>query len=79
MVFGLDLVINPAGQWMWKDVTDLHHQRIEGRIDVQTVIDVLASAAKVELAIGANTRWWSPWGEWASSPSLTNQPFAPIG
>jgi hypothetical protein len=46
--YGLDLIVDPAGGRPWKDVTDLHHQRVEGRISEHTVLDVLAEAARVE-------------------------------
>ena len=30
--FGLDLIVYPDGSREWKDVEDLHHQRVEGRV-----------------------------------------------
>ena len=61
---GLDLVVDPVGVRRWKDVTDLHHQRLEGRISESTVLDVLAAAARLELLLDQADPWWSPWNDW---------------
>lgn len=63
--YGLDLVVDTQGQRHWKDVSDLHHQRTEGRISSQTVLDVLAAAANVEAALDRNEYWWSSWSDWS--------------
>ena len=63
--YGLDLVIDPDGRRTWKDVTDLHHQRAEGRISPQTVLDVLAEAARVEALLDRGEHWWSSWADWS--------------
>lgn len=63
--YGLDLVVDPAGGRHWKDVTDLHHQRVEGRIAEHTVLDVLADAARVESSLDETEAWWSPWNDWS--------------
>lgn len=67
--YGLDLIVDPAGERQWKDVADLHHQRMEGRISEKTVIDVLAEAARVESLLDDDDRWWADWDEW--SPEAT--------
>lgn len=63
--YGLDLVVDASGQRRWKDVSDLHHQRTEGRIAPQTVLDVLAAAAHVEAALDRNEHWWLSWADWS--------------
>jgi hypothetical protein len=63
--YGLDLVVDPSGERCWKDVSDLHHQRTEGRISSQTVLDVLAAAAHVEAVLDRNEHWWSSWADWS--------------
>lgn len=67
--YGLDLIIDADETRTWKDVTDLHHQRAEGRISADTVLDVLASAAQIESEISAGALWWSRWHGW--SPRAT--------
>ncbi len=62
--YGLDLVVAPSGERRWKDVTDLHHQRVEGRISERTVVDVLAAAASAEHLLETDQRWWSRWDDW---------------
>ena len=61
---GLDLIVHPDGRREWKDVADLHRQRVTGRIDERTVGLVLAAAADVTDQLDANTHWWSPWDGW---------------
>lgn len=61
---GLDLIIDPDGLRTWKDVEDLHHQRLQGRIGPATVESVLAAAAEVSAALDAGNRWWEPWDDW---------------
>lgn len=63
--YGLDLIVHPDGRREWKDVEDLHHQRIEGRITTQVVEDVLSAAAEVVDLLDADRRWWSAWDEWS--------------
>jgi hypothetical protein len=63
--YGLDLIVDAEGHRQWKDVSDLHHQRTEGRISPQTVLDVLAEAARVEAMLDRNEHWWSPWADWS--------------
>ena len=69
------LGIRVDGTREWKDVTDLHHQRIEGRITEQTVIDVLCAAAGVEDALPDGDHWWRDWDDW----TLENVPSARAG
>jgi Protein of unknown function (DUF402) len=61
---GLDLIVYPDGTRKWKDVEDLHHERVRGRIDVDTVVRVLAAAAEVTDLLDSGTEWWRPWAEW---------------
>ena len=63
--YGLDLVVDASGQRRWKDVPDLHHQRAQGRISSQTVLDVLAEAAHVDAALDRDEHWWSAWADWS--------------
>lgn len=62
--FGLDLIVHPDGSREWKDVEDLHHQRVEGRISGETVLRVLDEAAAVVDLLNADERWWAPWDSW---------------
>ena len=62
--FGLDLIIWPDGRREWKDVEDLHHQVVEGRISPATVGEVLATAASVVELLDQDRRWWSGWDDW---------------
>lgn len=61
---GLDLIIWPDGRREWKDVEDLHHQVVEGRITPETVGTVLAAAAGLVDDLDADRRWWSDWDDW---------------
>lgn len=61
---GLDLIIESDGHRRWKDVEDLHHQRVDGRIDLETVGTVLAAAAEVSAELDKDERWWKPWDTW---------------
>lgn len=65
---GLDLIVHPDGRRVWKDVPDLHWQRVTGRIDADTVGRVLAAAAEVTALLDAGTRWWAPWDDWTPGP-----------
>jgi hypothetical protein len=61
---GLDLIIEPDGERRWKDVEDLHHQRTQGRIDLNTVGGVLAAAAEVSSLLDSDNHWWKAWEGW---------------
>ena len=61
---GLDLIIEPDGTRAWKDVDDLHWQRVEGRIDLTTVSRVLAAAAEVTGLLDSGAEWWRAWAAW---------------
>lgn len=61
---GLDLIVYPDGTRSWKDVDDLHRQRAEGRIDLNTVGRVLAAAAEVTDLLDTDSEWWWPWATW---------------
>lgn len=61
---GLDLIVHPDGRRQWKDVEDLHWQRLQGRIDLDTVTHVLSAAAEVTDLLDRDTQWWKPWGAW---------------
>lgn len=67
--YGLDLILDAEGQRQWKDVSDLHHQRTQGRISPQPVLDVLAEAAHVEAALDRNEHWWSSFTDWSPNAS----------
>ncbi|WP_309648021.1 hypothetical protein [Nocardioides sp.] len=58
-------MVDAEGQRRWKDVSDLHHQRTEGRISPQTVLDILAEAAHVEAILERHEHWWSSWTDWS--------------
>lgn len=62
---GLDLIVHPDGRREWKDVEDLHVQRMKGRITLVTVGDVLAEADRVVALLDADERWWSAFDGWA--------------
>ena len=61
---GLDLIVYPDGTRKWKDVEDLHHERVQGRFDVDTVVRILAAAAEVTDLLDSGTEWWKPWADW---------------
>lgn len=61
---GLDLVIHPDGRREWKDVEDLHHQRVEGRLTPEDVTGVLAAAAGLVDLLDEDRRWWAAWDDW---------------
>lgn len=61
---GLDLIIRPDGRREWKDVEDLHHQQTEGRIALDTVGEVLATAASLVELLDKDRRWWAGWDDW---------------
>src|SRR6478736_2209767 len=44
---GLDLIIEPAGTAVWKDVEDLHALRQSGRMNGNQLLGVLAAAHEV--------------------------------
>lgn len=70
--YGIDLILDADGRREWKDVTDLHHQRAEGRINSDTVLDVLAAAAQLEEELDAGKVWWTRWNDW--TPETKSQP-----
>jgi hypothetical protein len=74
---GLDLIVHPDGSRTWKDVQDLHWQRVEGRIDLATVARVLAAAAEVTELLDAGTAWWASWADWRPGPPGRPTPPAP--
>jgi hypothetical protein len=61
---GLDLIVHPDGRREWKDVPDLHRQRVEGRIDEATVSTVLAAASDVTDELDSGAPWWGRWDGW---------------
>ena len=61
---GLDLLIHTDGRREWKDVEDLHHQRVEGRLTPDDVTEVLAAAAGLVDLLDQDRRWWAPWDDW---------------
>lgn len=62
--YGLDLIVHPDGRREWKDVEDLHVQRVEGRTTLETVGLVLEEANRVIDLLEADDRWWSRWDDW---------------
>lgn len=62
--YGLDLLIEPDGSWVWKDVEGMNGMRREGRMTTAQIMDVLAAAESVVEDIGSNHRWWSSWDDW---------------
>ena len=61
---GLDLIIHPDGRREWKDVEDLHHDRVSGRMSMEDVGAVLESAAEVVDLLDTDCRWWAAWDDW---------------
>jgi hypothetical protein len=51
-----------------QDVEDLHRQRVEGRIDLTTVGQVLEAATEVTELLNAGTQWWKPRETWSPGP-----------
>lgn len=60
----LDLVVDPDGSRHWKDVDQLAGRVAEGRFDVPTLLQVLATAAELSDLLDRDDRWWAPWDEW---------------
>lgn len=60
----LDLVIDPDGTRMWKDVEQLHARLQSGRLDVDALVHVLEAAAEVSDDLDRDDRWWAPWDDW---------------
>ncbi|HXH79301.1 DUF402 domain-containing protein [Nocardioides sp.] len=63
--YGLDLLVHPDGHREWKDVEDLHWQRAEGRITVETVSAVLEAASGVIDLLDADDLWWARFDDFA--------------
>ena len=61
---GLDLIVHPDGRREWKDVEHLHVQRVQGRIDLDTVGAVLEAADGVVDLLDADDRWWAEYDDW---------------
>jgi hypothetical protein len=61
----LDIVIEPDGEWRWKDVQDLAPSLASGRITQDELLAVLAEAAHVAELLDRGDRWWAPWDEWS--------------
>ena len=60
----LDLVIDPDGTRMWKDVEHLHARLEEGRMTESDLRQVLAAAADLTRLLDRDERWWAPWDDW---------------
>ncbi len=63
----LDLVVDPDGTRHWKDVDQLTARLAEGRFDVPTLLQVLATAAELTDLLDRDERWWAPWDGWRPS------------
>lgn len=48
----------------WGGSTVLHHQQTEGRISLETVGEVLATAASLVELLDEDRRWWAGWDDW---------------
>jgi len=62
--YGLDLIVEPDGRLVWKDVEDLDAMRESGRMTTDEVLAVLAAAREVTAEIGRDQRWWAAWDGW---------------
>lgn len=65
--YGLDLIIEPDGRMVWKDVEDLDAMRESGRMTADEVLAVLAAAREVTDEIRRGHRWWAAWDGWTPS------------
>jgi len=63
--YGLDLIINPDGSTMWKDVEHLNRMRSEGRMTLDEIGAVLEAAELVTQALDRGDRWWARWDDWS--------------
>ncbi len=61
----LDLVVEPDGSRHWKDVDQLAGRVAEGRFDIATLLQVLATAAELTDLLDRDDRWWAEWDDWA--------------
>ena len=62
---GLDLVVEPDGTAVWKDVEDLHAMRQSGRMNGNQLLGVLAAAHEVTELLRTGRRWWSAYDDWS--------------
>ena len=65
----LDIVIEPDGEWLWKDVHHLGPSLDAGRMDVDALHAVLGEAAVVADLLERDDRWWAPWDDWVLGPA----------
>ncbi|MGZ8738699.1 MAG: DUF402 domain-containing protein [Nocardioides sp.] len=62
---GLDLVIEPDGTAVWKDVERLHELRQSGQLNGNQLLGVLAAAHEVTELLRTDRRWWSAYDDWS--------------
>lgn len=67
--YGLDLIIRPGQEPVWKDVDHLDAMIENGRLDSTKVLGVLAAARQVADLVRRDDRWWSTWDGWAPDGS----------
>lgn len=60
----LDVVIDPDGDWRWKDVEHLAPAMASARITADELLATLDAAAEVAGLLDRDDRWWAPWDDW---------------
>lgn len=75
----LDIVIEPGGDWSWKDDEQLEAWIERGRWTRDEVDAIRAEGDRVATELDAGRRWWSEsWASWEPDPSWTT-PTLPNG
>jgi predicted RNA-binding protein associated with RNAse of E/G family len=79
MDHALDVVVEPGGDWRWKDEDELEAMRAHGLIDAGTARAVRAEGERVIRRLEAGEPPFSePWADWRPDPSW-DLPVLPPG
>jgi len=66
--YGLDLVVAPGRDPVWKDVDHLDPMVRNGRLDAPKVLGLLSAARDVAELVRTDDRWWARWDPWTPDP-----------
>lgn len=73
--YGLDMVVQPDGSWIWKDVDDPDLQVEEGRTTPALRQELTRQAEAFAVSLDAGQRWWCAWD---SSTRSANRRGSPV-